>query len=227
MLRLLLESGKTVVTVLMNGRPLALGWEAENLPVIVEAWHLGIQMGNAVADVLYGNVNPSGKLASSFPAASGQCPIYYNHPNTGRPAGGSKFTSKYIDAPWEAVFPFGYGLSYTEFSYSELNISEERDRVLLKVRLKNTGKYTGTEVVQAYIQDVTASLVRPIRELKGYQRVTLAPGEESHVEISIPKNAMGFYDNDGKYVKEDGLFRFYVGGSSRDTLQSELRLRFK
>ncbi len=226
MLKLLLESGKPVITVLMNGRPLALGWEAENLPVLVEAWHLGIQMGNAVADVLYGNINPSGKLSASFPAVSGQCPIYYNHMNTGRPASGSKFTSKYMDAPWEAVFPFGYGLSYTEFKYSDLEIQENDETIDLDIALKNTGDYKGTEIVQAYMQDVTASLVRPVKELKGYKRVTLLPGEETRVKISIQKDDLGFYDNSGSYVKENGLFRFFVGGNSRDGECVEKRIIF-
>ncbi len=226
MLELLLKSGKPVVTVLMNGRPLALGWEAENLPVIVEAWHLGIQMGNAVADMLYGKVNPSGKLAASFPAVNGQCPIYYNHTSTGRPASGSKFTSKYMDAPWEAVFPCGYGLSYSAFEYSDLELKETDTTVKVKVQLKNTGKVKGTEVVQFYVQDVTAKLVRPVKELKAFRRVTLETGEAQCVEAEISKAELGYYDNDARYVRENGLFRFYVGGNSRDNMCEELRILF-
>ncbi len=227
MLEKLLASGKPVVTVLMNGRPLALGWEAEHLPVLVEAWHLGIQMGNAVADVLTGAVNPSAKLASSFPAGNGQCPVYYSHPSTGRPAGKSKFTSKYLDAPAEALFPFGYGLSYTTYEYSDLKIDEKEDCLKISVRIRNTGSRAGTEIAQLYMQDVAASLVRPVKELKGYQRVFLEAGEEKEISFGLPKKEMGFYDNDGKYRLEDGLFRIYAGTSSRDVLCGEIFVSFK
>jgi beta-glucosidase len=227
MLEKLLASGKPVVTVLMNGRPLALGWEAEHLPVLVEAWHLGIQMGNAVADVLTGAVNPSAKLASSFPAGNGQCPVYYSHPSTGRPAGKSKFTSKYLDAPAEALFPFGYGLSYTTYEYSDLKIDEKEDCLEISVRIRNTGSRAGTEIAQLYMQDVAASLVRPVKELKGYQRVFLEAGEEKEISFGLPKKEMGFYDNDGKYRLEDGLFRIYAGTSSRDVLCGEIFVSFK
>lgn len=230
MLSLLLEqtaaAGKQLVTVLMNGRPLALGWEAEHLPVLVEAWHLGVQMGNAVAAVLTGEENPSGKLASSFPSVNGQCPIYYNHPNTGRPGSKSKFTSRYLDAPFDALFPFGYGLSYTTFAYSDLNVEEEEEKLLVSVRVKNTGDRKGTEVVQLYMQDVTASLVRPVKELRGFRRVELEAGETRTVELELKKQDMGFYNNQGKYVLEDGLFRIYAGGNSRDCLCEEVRVAF-
>ena len=226
MLSKLLESGKPVVTVLMNGRPLALGWEAEHLPVIVEAWHLGIEMGNAVAKVLFGDVNPSGKLASSFPSVSGQCPMYYNHPSTGRPGSNSKFTSRYLDAPFEALYPFGYGLSYTTFAYDELEVEEQDEELKITVSVKNTGERTGTETVQLYMQDVTASLVRPVKELRDFAKVELASGEEKRVELTLKKAEVGFYDNQGQYVKEDGLFRIYVGGNSKECLCKEIRIEF-
>ncbi len=226
MLSKLLESGKPVVTVLMNGRPLALGWEAEHLPVIVEAWHLGIEMGNAVAKVLFGDVNPSGKLASSFPSVSGQCPMYYNHPSTGRPGSNSKFTSRYLDAPFEALYPFGYGLSYTTFAYDELEVEEQDEELKITVSVKNTGERTGTETVQLYMQDATASLVRPVKELRDFAKVELASGEEKRVELTLKKAEMGFYDNQGQYVKEDGLFRIYVGGNSKECLCKEIRIEF-
>ncbi len=226
LLEKLLDSGKPVVTVLMNGRPLALQWEAEHLPAILEAWHLGIRMGDAVAEALLGDVNPSGKLSSSFPAVTGQCPIYYNHPSTGRPGSKSKFTSRYLDAPWDALYPFGHGLSYTSFDYSELRVSEADDALEIAVHLKNTGERAGTEVVQLYIQDVAASLVRPVKELKDYCRLSLAAGEEREIRFSLPKASLGFYDNEGKYRLEDGLFRIFVGGSSRDVLERELRITF-
>lgn len=226
MLERLLETGKPVVAVLMNGRPLALEWENEHIPAILETWQLGIQMGNAVADVLFGDVNPSGKLASSFPAVSGQCPVYYNHPSTGRPAGASKFTSKYLDAPLDALYPFGYGLSYTSFKYSNLCVDEKSDCMDISVMLKNTGNVKGTEVAQLYMQDVTASLVRPVKELKDYKRIILEPGEEIKLHFSLKKQDMGFYDNNGKYLLEDGLFRIFVGGNSKDTLMQETTVEF-
>ena len=219
-------AGKKLVTVFMNGRPLALGWEAEHLPVMVEAWHLGIQMGNAVAAVLLGDVNPSGKLASSFPSVNGQCPIYYNHPSTGRPGSKSKFTSRYLDAPFNALFPFGYGLSYTAFAYENLRVKETADALNVTVMLKNTGDRSGTETVQLYMQDVTASLVRPVKELKAFAKAELEAGEEREITLILNKSDMGFYDNDGKYVLEDGLFRIYVGGNSADCLCEEVKIVF-
>ena len=226
MLAKLMDSGKPVVTVFMNGRPLAMGWEAEHLPVMVEAWHLGIQMGNAVASVLFGDKAPSGKLSSSFPYVNGQCPIYYNHPSTGRPAGKSKFTSKYLDAPAEALFPFGYGLSYTTFAYDGLRVEEKEDHLEICVKVANTGERAGVEVAQLYMQDVAASLVRPVKELKGYKRVELAPGEEKEVSFVLDKKDMGFYDNTGKYRLEDGLFRIFAGTNSRDALEAEITVAF-
>ena len=226
MLKRLLDSGKPVIAVLMNGRPLALEWESEHIPAIVEAWQLGIQMGNAVADVLFGDINPSGRLASSFPAVHGQCPVYYDHPNTGRPEGESRFTSKYLDAPRAILYPFGYGLSYTGFKYTDLRVSKTDDRLDISVMLRNTGSTEGTEVAQLYMQDVAASLVRPVKELKGYQRINLKPGEEKKVMFSLRKQDMGFYDNNGNYLLEDGLFRIFVGGSSDDTLMQEVTVEF-
>jgi beta-glucosidase len=176
--------------------------------------------------VLTGEENPSGKLASSFPSVNGQCPIYYNHPNTGRPGSKSKFTSRYLDAPFDALFPFGYGLSYTTFAYSDLNVEEEEEKLLVSVRVKNTGDRKGTEVVQLYMQDVTASLVRPVKELRGFRRVELEAGEMRTVELELKKQDMGFYNNQGKYVLEDGLFRIYAGGNSRDCLCEEVRVAF-
>lgn len=226
LLEKLLASGKPVVAVLMNGRPLALGWEAAHIPAILEAWHLGIRMGDAVAAALLGDVNPSGKLSSSFPAVTGQCPVYYNHPSTGRPGSKSKFTSRYLDAPWDSLYPFGHGLSYTRFAYDALTVTEGEEALEVSVRLRNTGAREGAEVAQLYTQDVAASLVRPVKELKDYRRVTLAPGEETELRFTLPKRELGFYDNAGQYRLEDGLFRIYVGTSSRDCLTAELRLRF-
>jgi beta-glucosidase len=226
MLKKLAATGKPVVAVLMNGRPLALDWEAGNLPAIVEGWHLGIQMGNAIAEVLFGEKNPEGKLTSTFPVMTGQCPIYYNHPNTGRPGSRSKFTSRYLDAGYEPLYVFGYGLSYTDFSYSDLGITDSGDALEIRVSVQNTGACKGRETVQLYMQDVTASLVCPVRELKDFAKVELDANETKQVEFCLKKQDMGFYDNQGKYVCEDGLFRIYVGGNSRDCLMQECEVKF-
>ena len=226
LLEKLLESRKPLVTVLMNGRPLALGWEAEHLPVIVEGWHLGIQAGNALASVLFGETNPSAKLSASFPSVTGQCPIYYNHPSTGRPGSKSKFTSRYLDAPFDALYPFGYGLSYTTYEYENLHVEEKAEELEVTVQVKNTGDREGTEIVQLYMQDVTASLVRPVKELKGFARVELKPGQKEIVVLHLAKQDMGFYNNQAEYVLEDGKFRIYVGGNSRDCLCEEVNVKF-
>ncbi len=227
LLEKLLASGKPVVLVLMNGRPLALQWEAENVPAILEGWHLGIQMGNAIAHILSGKKNPEGKLSSSFPAMTGQCPIYYNHPNTGRPAGNFKFTSRYLDAPFTALYPFGYGLSYTSFEYSDLTVSDEKYLLKISVKVRNTGDREGTETVQFYMQDVAASIVRPVKELKGFEKVTLAVGEEKTITYELSKTKMGFWNNQGKYLLEDGLFRIYAGSDSATELSKEIRVGFE
>ncbi len=226
LLALLSASGKPVIAVLMNGRPLALGWESEHLDAIVEAWHLGIGMGDAVAAALFGEINPSGRLSSSFPWDDGQEPTYYNHPSTGRPAGKSKFTSKYLDVPAEALYPFGYGLSYTAFAYDGLTVTEREDALEIAVTVRNSGERPGTETVQLYTRDVTASLVRPVKELKDYRRVTLRAGASETVTFRLPKADLGFWNNEGVYVREDGLFQICAGGNSRDTLTEEITVRF-
>ena len=226
LLEMLLTTGKPVVLVLMNGRPLALDWEEKYVPAIVEAWHLGIQMGPAVAHVLSGTVNPEGKLSSSFPAFTGQCPVYYNHPNTGRPGSKSKFTSRYLDAPLGALYPFGYGLSYTTFAYSDLKVEDKDSVIEASVTLTNTGDRAGKETVQFYMQDVTASLVRPVKELKGFEKVCLEPGESKTVCFWLEKKDMGFWNNEHVYCLEDGVFRFYAGGSSGDCLMAEAEITF-
>ena len=227
LLKMLLDSGKPVITLLMNGRPLALAWEAEHLPAIVECWHLGIQMGNAVAKMLFGEVNPEGKLSCTFPSVTGQCPMYYNSPKTGRPGSKSKFTSRYLDAPVEPLYPFGYGLSYTTFSYSDMRVKEEKERMEVSVFLENTGEREGAEVVQLYMHDAAASLVRPQKELKGFQKVSLKPGEKKRVSISLEKSQMGFYDEDMEYHLEDGTFILYIGGNSRDCLSETIEVKFE
>lgn len=226
LLQAALETGKPVVAVLMNGRPLALSWEQEHVPAILESWQLGVTHGDAVASVLFGEYNPSGRLCATFPAMTGQCPRYYNHPNTGRPGGRSKFTSRYLDAPVEPLYPFGYGLSYTEFSYENMRVVEEDQSFLVTVQVKNMGAFPGEETAQLYLRDVTGSIVRPVKELKAFEKVLLAPGEAKDVTFVIDKKEMGFYNEEMKYCLEDGRFIFYAGGNSRDCLEQERMVAF-
>ena len=210
---------KNIVLVLNNGRPLTIPWADENIPSIVEAWQLGIQSGNAIAQVLYGDYNPSGKLPMTFPRSLGQIPIYYNHKNTGRPSAGNVFWSHYSDEKNSPLYPFGFGLSYTTFSYKNLNINTVSDREFkISVDLTNTGKVIGKEVAQLYIHDLFASVTRPIRELKGFELVELKPNETRTVHFTLTEKELGFYNNNGTYVIEPGEFNVYVGGSSQATL---------
>ena len=218
-------TGKPVVLVLMNGRPLILSWAAEHVPAIVETWFLGIETGHAVADVLFGDVNPSGRLPVSFPRTVGQIPIYYNAKNTGRPAvAGQHFTSKYLDVPNSPLFPFGYGLSYTSFGYRDLRLRGARlgpaDTLVVTVTVANTGTRAGTEVAQLYVRDDVGSVTRPVRELKGFQRVALAPGETRSVEFRVPVQSLAFWDAAMKFVVEPGTFHVFVGSNSTAELDA-------
>ena len=210
-----------VAVVLFNGRPLLLDELSRDAAAILEAWFPGTEGGHAILDLLTGTKNPSGKLPMTFPRNMGQIPIYYNHFCTGRPLTGTdpqRFVSKYTDAPNTPLFPFGYGLSYTEFSYSDVSLSSDsltsEDSITASVQLKNTGACTGTEVVQLYIQDVAASTVRPVRELKGFTRITLTPGETQTVSFRISEAELAFHRADGSYGTEPGAFRVWIGGSS-------------
>ncbi|HMG72751.1 MAG TPA: beta-glucosidase BglX [Pyrinomonadaceae bacterium] len=214
-------TGKPVIVVLMNGRPLTINWIAENTPAILETWFGGTQAGNAIADVIFGDVNPGGKLPVTFPRTVGQEPLYYNHKNTGRPPDAkNKYSSKYLDVPWTPLFPFGYGLSYTQFLLSNLRLSQRSIRpdgwLTVSVEVTNTGKRTGDEVVQLYIRDVAASVTRPVRELKGFQRVTLRPGEKRMVEFTLTPALLGFHNREMRFVVEPGEFKVMVGRSSAD-----------
>jgi beta-glucosidase len=224
LLEALKETGKPLVVLLSNGRPLTIPWIALHADAIVETWQLGVQAGTAVADVLFGAYNPSGKLAATFPYSVGQCPIYYNHPNTGRPAGDFYFTSRYNDGPVGPLFPFGYGLSYTTFEYSKLNIGAGSEKVTVSVVVKNTGKMVGEEVVQLYIGDVVGSRVRPVKELKGFQKILFAPGESRTVTFDLNVSDLGFYDADMQYVVEPGQFKVWVGTNSAEGLEGEFWL---
>ncbi|EJL63410.1 beta-glucosidase BglX [Flavobacterium sp. CF136] len=220
-----------IVLVLNNGRPLALPWAAENIPAIVEAWQLGTQSGNAIAQVLYGDYNPSGKLTMSFPRNVGQCPIYYNLYNTGRPTDKDQnvFWSHYTDIEKTPLYPFGYGLSYTSFAYKNLKISKtsfrKGEKIELSVEVTNTGNFDGKEVVQLYINDVAASIVRPVKELKGFELVALKKGETKTVQFTLTDAALGFYNNEGKFLVESGLFNVMVGWNSNEGLSSKFELK--
>ena len=220
-----------IVLVLNNGRPLALPWAAEKIPAIVEAWQLGTQSGNAIAKVLYGDYNPSGKLPISFPRNVGQCPIYYNNFSTGRPVDAEKnvFWSHYSDVEKTPLFPFGFGLSYTKFDYKNLKISKSEfnkgEVVSVSVELTNSGNYDGKEVVQLYIHDVTASLARPVKELKGFELVELKKGETKTITLTLTEKELGFFDNNGNYLLESGTFKVMVGGSSDKGLEGSFELK--
>jgi len=218
-------TGTPVVLILMNGRPLILEWASDHVPAIVETWFLGIVAGNATADVLFGDVNPSARLPVTFPRVLGQVPLYYNHRNTGRPPdANNKFTSKYIDVPVTPRYPFGYGLSYTTFAYSNLKLSAARarvsDTISATVTVTNSGSREGTEVVQLYVRDEVASLSRPVRELKAFRRVSLKPGESRAVDLRVAVRDLWFIGLDMKPVVEPGTFRVYVGPNSAEGLEA-------
>ena len=228
LLEAIYKVNKNIVLVLNNGRPLVLNWHQEHLPAIVEAWQLGTQSGNAIAQVLYGDYNPSGKLPMSFPRAVGQIPIYYNYKNTGRPtlpAPGKVFWSHYQDVENTPLYPFGYGLSYTTFEYSNLQAQAVSDKeVTVSVTLKNSGKLTGKEVVQLYIKDHYASVTRPVRELKGFELVSLEPNESKEISFTLTEKELGFYNNQGDFVLEPGDFSIFVGGDSNAKLETKITL---
>jgi beta-glucosidase len=217
-------TGKPYVVVLMNGRPLTINWLAENAPAILETWFAGTQGGHAIADVLFGDVNPGGKLPVTFPRAVGQLPLYYNYKRTGRPPTDQKYTAKYLDVPWTPLYPFGHGLSYTQFRLSDLRLSAPSIRpdgqLVASVEVENTGARAGDEVVQLYVRDVAASVTRPVRELKGFERVTLAPGGRRRVEFRLTPAHLGFYNRALRFVVEPGEFKVFAGTSSEGGLEA-------
>jgi beta-glucosidase len=215
---------KPVIAALLGGRPLAVQWLADSTSALVMSWLLGVEHGHALADVLLGDHAPSGKLPVTFPRVTGQVPIYYNHKNTGRPpVDRQKYTSNYIDASWTPLFPFGHGLSYTTFSYANLRSSRDSlrgsDSVIVAVDVTNSGTRAGTEVAQLYLRDDAASVTRPVRELRGFVRVTLQPGEMRTLRWRLGPDDLAFYDRDMRRVVEPGTFTIWVGGSSAATLQ--------
>ena len=221
LLKAMLATGKPVVLVLINGRPLTLAWEDEQVNSILEAWAGGSEAGNAIADVLFGEYNPSGRLTTTFPRNTGQIPLYYNHRNTGRPMDpNNKFTTKYLDISNDPLYPFGYGLSYTSFTYSDIKLNKNElkgnETLRATVRVSNTGVYPGEEVVQLYIQDPVASISRPIKELKNFKKIMLQPGETKEITMDITTSDLLFYNSELRYDWEPGSFVIYIGPNSRD-----------
>lgn len=224
-------TGKPLVLVLMNGRPLALVKEDQQADAILETWFAGTEGGNAIADVLFGDYNPSGKLPMSFPRSVGQIPVYYSHLNTGRPYNAdkpNKYTSRYFDEANGALYPFGYGLSYTTFTISDVKLSAptmKRDgKVTASVQVTNTGKREGATVVQMYLQDVTASMSRPVKQLKGFEKITLKPGETQTVSFPIDIEALKFWNQQMKYDAEPGKFNVFIGTDSARVKKGEFEL---
>jgi len=232
LLKALKKTGKQLIIVLMNGRPLTLEWENENADAILETWFAGTEAGNAIADVLFGDYNPSGKLTVTFPRKVGQVPIYYNYKNIGRPKSGDlydKFKSQYLDVPNDPLYPFGYGLSYTSFSYGDLKLSsdqlEESGSLEVSIPVSNTGKYEGEEIVQLYVQDLVGTVTRPVKELKGFQKISLGPGESKTVTFTISVADLRFHNIDMEFVAEPGDFKVFAGTNSRDVTEAEFSLK--
>lgn len=231
LLQKLQATGKPIVLVLMNGRPLVLNWEQDHIPALVETWFLGTQAGHAIADVLFGDYNPSGRLPVSFPRAEGQVPVYYNAKNTGRPFSATdKYTSKYLDLPNTPLYPFGFGLSYTPMAYSGLTLSravlEPSDTELtVSVTLTNNGQRAGLETVQLYVTDLVGSVTRPVKELRGFQQVLLQAGETRTVSLPLRRHDLAFYDINMHWVVEPGRFKVHVGANSNSLLTQDLEVR--
>ncbi|HEX6192270.1 MAG TPA: glycoside hydrolase family 3 N-terminal domain-containing protein [Chitinophagaceae bacterium] len=225
-------TGKPVIVMINAGRPLVFNWTADNVPAILYTWWLGTQAGNAIADVLFGDYNPSAKLPMTFPRTEGQIPIFYNHYNTGRPARNDSdlnYVSAYIDLPNSPKYPFGYGLSYTKFEYSDIRLSKNSiktgEKLEAIVTVRNAGEHDGEEVVQLYIRDLVGSVVRPVKELKGFQKIFLKKGEAKELRFSITTDDLRFYNEKVQYVFEPGDFDVFIGTNSRDTKKASFKLQ--
>ncbi|MBS5795477.1 MAG: beta-glucosidase BglX [Dysgonomonas mossii] len=233
LLKELLKTGKPVVLVLFTGRPLTLTWENENVPAILNVWFGGTEAAYAIGDVLFGDVNPSGKLTTTFPQNVGQIPLYYNHKNTGRPLADGKwfekFRSNYLDVSNDPLYPFGYGLSYSKFDYSDVKLSstqiDANGELTASVTVTNKSKVDGAEVVQLYIRDVVGSVTRPVKELKGFEKVFIKAGESKTVDFKITPEMLKFYDYDLNFVFEPGDFEVTIGGNSRDVKNARFTLK--
>ena len=225
MLRELKAAGKTVITVLVNGRPMAVSQAVENSDALLELWNAGSEAGNACADLLLGKVNPSGRLTTTFPNASGECPVYYNHPATGRPASETFYSARFADSPVEPLFPFGYGLSYTEFEYSDLEISETADGIDVSVKVRNVGTREGKEVVQLYVSDLVAERVRPVKELKNFKKISLKSAEQKTVTLKVKKEQLKYYHRDMSFKADDGEFLIQIGRDSKNGLCQKIFIK--
>ena len=229
----MLETDKPVVLVLANGRPLTLEWEDSQFSAIVEAWHGGSAAARGLVDVLFGDVNPSGKLTMTFPKSVGQIPLYYAHKNTGRPLKEGKwfekFRSNYLDVDNDALYPFGYGLSYTTFRFSDITLNRSSigmdNELVASVTVTNTGDRAGSEVVQLYIRDLVGSVTRPVKELKGFEKIYLQPNESRTVRFTIAPEMLKFYNADLKFVAEPGDFDVMIGPDSRNVKTARFTLR--
>lgn len=232
LLKALLATGKPVVLVLFTGRPLVLKWENEQVPAILNVWFGGTEAGDAIADVLFGAVNPSGKLTATFPQNVGQIPIYYSHKNTGRPLGEGqwfqKFRSNYLDVSNDPLYPFGYGLSYTSFSYSNISLSDSvvrnKKSITASITITNTGKTAGKEVVQLYTRQLVGSITRPVKELKDFKKINLNPGESKIINFIIKEADLKFYNSSLKYIAEPGEYKIFIGTNSRDVKEANFKL---
>ena len=231
LIKAIMATGKPVVVMISAGRPLIFNWTADHAPAILYTWWLGTEAGNAMADVLFGDYNPSGKLPMSFPRTEGQIPIYYNYYNTGRPATSDSdrfYRSAYIDLSIHPKYPFGYGLGYSKFEYSEVRMSKKQfkpgEKMEAIVTVRNTGEYDGEEVVQLYIRDITGSVVRPVKELKGFQKILLKKGEAKEIRFTIGADDLRFYNDKLQYIYEPGEFKLFIGGSSADVKEINFQL---
>jgi beta-glucosidase len=231
LVKALVATGKPVVVLISAGRPLIFNWTADHVPAILYTWWLGTKAGDAIADVLFGDYNPSAKLPITFPRTEGQIPIYYDHFNTGRPARNENdlnYVSAYIDLPNSPKFPFGYGLSYTKFNYSDIKLTQStmtsNGKIVATVTVTNAGNFDGEEVVQLYIRDLVGSIVRPVKELKGFQKVFLKKGESKEVSFAITANELKFFNNDLKEVVEPGDFKVFIGTNSNDVKEASFQV---
>ncbi|CAN5771242.1 beta-glucosidase BglX [soil metagenome] len=232
LLEALLKTGKPVVLILFAGRPMVIKWESDNVPAILNVWFGGSEAGNAIADVVFGDVNPSGKLTTTFPQNVGQVPIYYAHKNTGRPLAEGKwfekFRSNYLDVSNDPLYPFGYGLSYTNFTYSDIKLSNTTIKgtqsLTASVTVTNAGTRDGKEVVQLYTRDMVGSIARPVKELKGFQKISVKAGESKTVSFTISAHDLKFYNSELKYAAEPGDFKIFIGGNSRDVKEASFKL---